>query len=235
MTMFIIGHRGAAGLAPENTILAIKTAIDCRVDAIEFDIRVTADNKLVLCHDDTFLRIAGKSERVRDLKLSQIKKIQTNSGEPIPTLEEAIKAAGKTPLVIEGKSDGWARPLANVLKSNKTYSPRVISYNHRELFLFSELAPDVDTFAIENHHPIEVMLLAKKLGFTGVSLAAWLYSPVSYSFAKKRNLQLISSPINPTWRIRLFHFFYPKAMITTDFPDRVMNHNLRKNRKRRKK
>lgn len=235
MTMFIIGHRGAAGLAPENTILAIKTAIDCKADAIEFDIRVTADKKLVLCHDDTFLRIAGNSAKVRDLKLSQIKKINTNSGEPIPSLEEAIKAAGKKPLVIEGKSDGWARPLASVLKANKTYRPRVISYNHRELFLFSELAPNVDTFAIENHHPIEAMLLAKKLGFTGVSLAAWLYSPVAYSFAKKHNLELITSPINPTWRIRLFHFFYPRVMITTDFPDRVMNHNLRRKRKKRKK
>lgn len=231
--MFIIGHRGAAGLAPENTILAIKTAIEHSVDAIEFDIRITADKKLVLCHDDTFLRIAGNSAKVRELKLAQIKKIRTNSSEPIPTLEEAIKAAGKTPLVIEGKSDGWAKPLATLLKKHKTADYKVISYSHRELFAFSELMPDVDTFVIENHHPIEAMLLAKKLGFTGVSLAAWLYSPVAYSFAKRHNLELISSPINPSWRIRLFHFFYPRVMITTDFPDRVMNHNLRRRRKRK--
>lgn len=233
--MFIIGHRGAAGLAPENTILAIKTAIDHNVDAIEFDIRVTKDKKLVLCHDDTFLRIAGNSSKVEDLKLSEIRKIRTNSKQNIPTLEEAIKAAGKTPLIIEGKSGGWAKPLAEVLKNHKAPGVRVISYSHRELFVFSELMPDVSTFVIENHHPIEAMLLAKKLGFTGVSLAAWLYSPVAYSFAKRHNLELITSPINPTWRIRLFHFFYPKAMITTDFPDRVMNHNLRRKRKRIKK
>ncbi|MBI5357771.1 hypothetical protein HZB74_02895 [Candidatus Saccharibacteria bacterium] len=231
--MFIIGHRGAAGLAPENTILGIKTAVENRADAIEFDVRVTADKKLVLCHDDTFLRIAGKSDRVRDLSLNQIRKIETNSGEPIPTLEEAIKAAGKTPLVIEGKSDDWARPLANILKTHKTESPRVISYNHRELFLFSELMPGIDTFAIENHHPIEAMLLAKNLRFTGVSLAAWLYNPIVYHLSKKYKLELITSPLNPRWRIRLFHFLYPRAMITTDFPDRVINHNLRRRRKRK--
>lgn len=230
--MFIIGHRGAAGLAPENTILSIKTAIENRADAIEFDIRVTADKKLVLNHDDTFLRIAGNASKVSSLKLSEIRKIKTNSGEDIPTLEEAIKAAGKTPLVIEGKSRGWARPLAEILKRNNLEDTRVISYNHRELFLFSELAPNVDTFAIENHHPIEAMLLAKRLGFTGVSLAAWLYSPFTYYLSKRYNLRLIVSPINPRWRIRLFHFFYPRVMITTDFPDRVINHNLR--RKRRK-
>ena len=233
--MFIIGHRGAAGLAPENTILGIKTAIENNVDAIEFDVRVTKDGKLVLCHDDTFLRIAGNSSKIEDLGLSEIRKLKTYSKQVIPTLEEAIKAAGNTPLVIEGKSDGWAKPLAKVLKNHKAPGARVISYSHRELFVFSELMPDIDTFVIENHHPIEAMMLAKKLGFTGVSLAAWLYSPVAYSFAKRRSLELITSPINPTWRIRLFHVFYPKVMITTDFPDRVMNHNLRRNRKRRKK
>ena len=49
--MKIVGHRGARHLAPENTISAIKKALDLAVDEIEIDVRVTKDGHVILHHD----------------------------------------------------------------------------------------------------------------------------------------------------------------------------------------
>ena len=49
----IIGHRGAAGLAPENTLSAFKSACEIGVDAVELDVLLTADNNIVVHHDYT--------------------------------------------------------------------------------------------------------------------------------------------------------------------------------------
>lgn len=49
--MLIIGHRGAAGLAPENTVESLRAGLDANADMLEFDIRLTSDNIPVLAHD----------------------------------------------------------------------------------------------------------------------------------------------------------------------------------------
>ena len=59
--MKIIGHRGAAGLALENTLPGIELARLLGVDAIEIDVRKTKDNQLILCHDADLKRVAGVS------------------------------------------------------------------------------------------------------------------------------------------------------------------------------
>lgn len=226
--MYVIAHRGGAGLAPENTLLAIEASVKAKADAIEIDVQVTKDGRLVLVHDDTLLRIAGTTSKTNELTYAQIKKINTKSGEPIPSLEEALKVAGKTSLVIEGKGSGWAKPLAQILTKHKGPKPKVISFNHRELLLFAEMMRTVETYACEDHRAFEVMALAKRLGFSGVSLAFWLYNPLTYMHANRLGLKLITSPYNKPWRVRIFHLLYPKAQITTDFPDRFMNRHKKR-------
>lgn len=221
--MFIIAHRTAAGLAPENSLLGIETAIKAGADAIECDVRVTKDGELVLLHDDTLLRISGRTSKVENLSLKTIHTTITYSGQPIPTLKEALETAGKTPLVIEGKGSGWAEPLRRVLAHHKGAKPLVISYNHRELVTFSELMPNIEVYANEDQRPIEAIAMAKNLGLAGVSLASSLYAPWVYLFARRSKLKLITSPINNPWAIRLFHAFYPQAKITTDYPDRFIH------------
>lgn len=62
----IIGHRGAAGLAPENTEAAFRAAVSAGVDAVEFDVQFTADGWPVVFHDETLERMAGVASRIRD-------------------------------------------------------------------------------------------------------------------------------------------------------------------------
>jgi glycerophosphoryl diester phosphodiesterase len=221
--MFIIGHRGAAGIAPENTLESIKAAKRSKADAIEIDVRTTKDKELVVFHDESLLRMTGNPKQVSELSLQELKKIKLISGDNIPTLKEALKEAGATTLVIEGKGEDWSEPLAKVLNNHTGPKPIIISYNHRELLLFSNEHKSLETYAIEDHRAFEVMALAKRLDIDGVSMAFWLYNPLTYLHAKRLGLKLITSPINNKLTVKVFHFLYPQVKITTDYPNKFKN------------
>ncbi len=94
----ICAHRGAMGTHPENTIVAFKEAIRLGAQMIEFDVRMTKDNALVIMHDATVDRTTNGSGLVRDLTLSEIRKLDAGSwkskkfaGEKVPTLKEALQ------------------------------------------------------------------------------------------------------------------------------------------------
>jgi glycerophosphoryl diester phosphodiesterase len=95
----VIGHRAAAALAPENTLAGLRRAqaVGCRW--VEFDVRMSADDRLILLHDDRLERTTNGQGRARSLPLSVIRYCDAGSwfassfaGEPVPTLEEAIAA-----------------------------------------------------------------------------------------------------------------------------------------------
>ncbi len=93
----IIGHRGCAGYAPENTLEAIHTAADMGIDWVELDVKLTKDEIPIIFHDETLERTTGESGNVANLTLNEIKELDCGSwygesfiGVKIPTLEEAI-------------------------------------------------------------------------------------------------------------------------------------------------
>lgn len=189
--MKIIGHRGAAGLALENTIESIRVAIATGVDAIEIDVRTTKDNKLVLCHDKNTGNISEDSYTINELSLSNLQKVKLHNGEFLATLEQAIKTASGTALVIEGKDNHWARPLSKTLKSYKNLPEfRVISFNHQELYTFSQLNSKIPVYALENTNPFEVIRTARVLGFNGVDINFWLLNPLTYFWHESTNSTL---------------------------------------------
>src|SRR5437764_8194138 len=69
----VIGHRAGAGIAPENTLGAIRQAIRLRVDYVEVDVRTTRDGAFVIMHDPTVDRTTGGHGTVRDLTLAEIR------------------------------------------------------------------------------------------------------------------------------------------------------------------
>lgn len=92
--MLIIGHRGAAGLAPENTLEALQAGFDNEADMLEFDIRVTSDEVPILAHDPWV-----KGRRISRSTLSELSELTT-----ITTLDQALSTFfGKIILNIELK------------------------------------------------------------------------------------------------------------------------------------
>ncbi|MBH0180135.1 MAG: hypothetical protein HP490_00260 [Nitrospira sp.] len=87
-----IGHRGAAGHAPENTLAAIEKGIDLRVDFVEIDLRRTADGALVVLHDSSVNRTTNGRGRIDRLSLNEVRKLDAGNGERIPTLAMRVDA-----------------------------------------------------------------------------------------------------------------------------------------------
>jgi glycerophosphoryl diester phosphodiesterase len=119
----IIAHRGAADLAPENTIEAFSMACKTGADMIELDIRMTRDQIPVVFHDKT---IAGQSvehlECNRLIELGALKKIA------IPTLDEVLRfSQGKIKLNIELKVPGYEREIAALVSNYLSMNEYVFS------------------------------------------------------------------------------------------------------------
>lgn len=98
----VFAHRGACAHAPENTLAAFELALTHQADAIELDVKLSADGRVVVMHDSTVDRTTNGNGRVRDLSLAELKTLDAGGyfadqykGEKIPTLEEVFEALGK--------------------------------------------------------------------------------------------------------------------------------------------
>lgn len=112
-TVSVIAHRGGAASAPENTLAALRNAIETGADMAEMDLRMTRDGVVVALHDETLLRTTGLDQPVREIDSGAIQNLDvgityspTYAGEHIPTLIDLLKTAkNKIPLMLEIKAD----------------------------------------------------------------------------------------------------------------------------------
>jgi len=130
----VIGHRGAAGVAPENSVVAIEHGISAGSDAIEVDVHLTADDHLVTIHDDTVDRTTDGSGPVEAMRLADVKRLDAghgftpdlgrtfpfrDSGIRIPTLDEAVEAAAGLPMIVEVKTSRAGPALGEWLRARR--------------------------------------------------------------------------------------------------------------------
>jgi len=108
----ILGHRGAMGHAPENTMASFMMALEMGADIIELDVHLTRDNVPVVIHDEDVKRTTDGEGEVKDMNLEELKELDAGSwfseefaGERIPTLSEVLAwAKGNVPINIEIKN-----------------------------------------------------------------------------------------------------------------------------------
>lgn len=93
----VIGHRGAAAHAPENTLAGIRRAAELGARCVEIDAKLSADGRCIVFHDDTLERTTNGRGRVASASFAEIRGLDAGAwfdgafqGEPVPTLEEAI-------------------------------------------------------------------------------------------------------------------------------------------------
>src|SRR3954451_4899727 len=106
----LIAHRGESQLAPENTLAAFQLAWSSNDDAIEMDVHLTSDGRVVVCHDDDTVRTTGGRAKcvIRDSTADELRTLDVGSwkdpryaGERIPLLAEVLSTmpAGKRAFV----------------------------------------------------------------------------------------------------------------------------------------
>ncbi len=86
-----IGHRGAAGLEPENTLRSFTRATAEGADAVELDLRLTRDERLVVLHDATVDRTTDGSGPAASMTLEELKRFDAGLGERVPAFEEVLE------------------------------------------------------------------------------------------------------------------------------------------------
>lgn len=177
----VIAHRGAAGHAPENTISAVRQAIEDNADWIEIDVQETADGKVVLLHDSDFMKLSGIDLKIWDSTLTQIREIDVGSwfapefsDQRIPTLAEVLQLTqGKSGVIIELKYYGHNERLEErvveiVEQSDMVDDVMIMSLDYKGLRKMRELRPEwtIGLLAAEvvgNLSQLDVDFLAVKL------------------------------------------------------------------------
>ena len=117
--VLVVAHRGASREAPENTLAAFRRAIEAGADAVELDVRLTADGNLAVIHDASVRRTTGARGRVAGITVDDLETLDAGgwfgkafAGERIPLLEEVVEAAsGRAGLFVEVKNPGSRREL----------------------------------------------------------------------------------------------------------------------------
>ena len=155
----IIAHRGESYDAPENTLASINLAWERDADAVEIDVQLTKDKKIVLIHDKTTLRTGGKYKRIASNNYDELSKIDVGKfknskwkDERIPLLDKVIGTIPKNKnLFVEIKSDERIiKPLQNLIEQ-KNFNPaqiKFIGFNIVTMKLLKETFPDIGAYWI---------------------------------------------------------------------------------------
>jgi glycerophosphoryl diester phosphodiesterase len=167
-----IGHRGAAGHAPENTLAAIQKGIALGVDLVEIDVRRTADGVLVVLHDETVNRTSDGKGRVDRLSLQDVKKFNAENGEQIPTLEEVLSiTAGRAGLMLELKVKGVAQQAVEAVRGAGFRDPVIYaSFLHDELTHVRAVDPGASLMVLFGRLPQAPVARAIEHGSSHVGL-----------------------------------------------------------------
>ncbi len=152
----IQAHRGASAYAPENTMEAFRMARDMRADAIELDVHLTRDGKLVVIHDADISRTSNGHGAVADMSLAELNQYNFAAGFAeqysstrvhIPTLEEVYDLVRGTGMLVNVELKGGGEDMVHLVAEHETkchmeglviYS----SFNHDWLDLMCTIIPD---------------------------------------------------------------------------------------------
>jgi glycerophosphoryl diester phosphodiesterase len=215
----IIGHRGAAGLELENTATSLERAVNLSIYAVELDVRLTNDKKLVLCHDGDLIDMAEDTRKISNFTLAELQKIELKDGSQLLTLHEALKITQDNLTIVEIKDNGSARLVLDELKKFPNSKFIVASSKLEELALMRNLAPDLPLYVVEHTKPIESIHFARQLKLNGIALNFWLLNPLTYWYALRSGLSIYVYTLNSKFLTKLVWKLYPEIAVCTDHPE----------------
>jgi glycerophosphoryl diester phosphodiesterase len=126
----MVAHRGGAGLAPENTLAAFRSAVsEWGADMLEMDVRLSADGHVMVIHDATVDRTTNGTGSVAEMTLDELRELDAGyrfvdldganafrgRGVGVPTFEEVLEACPGVWLNVEAKDEAVARPLVDII------------------------------------------------------------------------------------------------------------------------
>lgn len=237
--MEVLGHRGAAGNAPENTLLAFIKGAELGVDGFEFDVQLTRDGEIVICHDERLDRTSDGQGWLKDYSLRELKTfnfgVRFGVYAPIPTLKELLE------LVLEvqpRKNDGKAFVLNVEMKSGLISYPGlgdkvveclgqygmlaqtiISSFDHTPLLELSRHFPGVETGVLYAGGLLRPWEYAGQLGAKHLHPHLAFVDQNLVREAHRRGLGVNVWTVNEPWEIERVRKAGVDRVIT-DFPER---------------
>jgi glycerophosphoryl diester phosphodiesterase len=170
----VMGHRGAMGHAPENTMASFRLAHELGVEAVELDVHLSADGVLVVHHDETLDRTTDGTGELAALTLAQLQQLDAGrwfspefGGERIPTLEEVLLWARgvSLPVVVEFKRNPNVRAIVEaavtlVDRLGAAEDVAFISFDHFVVLGLKQARPGWCTGVLYAARPVDAVHLA---------------------------------------------------------------------------
>jgi glycerophosphoryl diester phosphodiesterase len=187
----VCGHRGHSVGAPENTIPALEAAAAHGASVCEIDVVLTADDEIVVIHDEILDRTTDARGRVADRRMEELRGLDAGAwldprfaGTRLPSLEEALAAARRLDLglLVEIKErqrpDALIERLASILaRTGAVGDILVISFDHPSLQRAQSRIPGLRTELITHARHVDPAALARRAGATSVAIEADMFHP----------------------------------------------------------
>ena len=212
---FVVAHRGARALEPENTLRAFALSLVHGADALETDLWFTRDHELVLFHDATVERTTDGLGAISGLSLAEIKRLRTRTpqgeliDERVPTLIELIQSTqAQTPLLLELKDPRFlerkfAEQLVKILATQGILERcAIISFHADYVAMVKQVEPAIPTGNVTMWNPLPT-------GGTNAELLGPLWpliylNPLYVWWAHR--LGKIVAPLDPTPEPRMSYY-----------------------------
>ena len=217
-----IGHRGACGHAPENTLRSIDQAIRLGCDMVEVDVQRTKDGHLVLIHDLHVDRTTNGKGLVAEMDLEELRTLDAGGGQKIPTLEEALQAAsGRIGLILEVKAEGLAYDLYSIVRASGFMGPVLYaSFLHDELQHLRRADPEARIMVLLKRPPKDPTAEATRLQATHVGLRFDTATKPLVTRLHKARLTVVVYTANKPKDIQRMRAVGVDGIVS-DFPDRI--------------
>ena len=222
----IFGHRGAAGLAPENTLGSFARAVELGVDGIEMDVRMCGKRAVVI-HDVDVDRTTDGSGPVAEHSFSALRNLDAGCGQTIPTLQEALESLPREVMVnIELKGPGTGEPVAEIVHRQLDDDRRsrlvVSSFDYAELARFRSRRPEVACAPLAWRWSVGLLRHREPSCRRGRSTSRIERRPrIGWRKVRSWGCRCLVYTVNDPERGRLLRS-WGVAGLFTDFPDRFL-------------
>jgi glycerophosphoryl diester phosphodiesterase len=220
LEQIIIGHRGAAGLAPENTLLSFQTALDLGVHMVELDVHETLDGHLICIHDSNVERTTNGAGTVSEMTLQELRSFDAGQGEKIPLLYEVLDLARNRMRVnIELKTLGVEKEVVNQITSrNMIDEVMVSSFLHGTLLAMKELNSQIKTGTLVADSMDDLISYTLELGSDAINPRFSIVSHELIDDAHRNCLQIYPWTVNGYSQMLMLLQMGVDGIIT-DFPN----------------
>lgn len=237
----VIAHRGFSGKAPENTLTAVRMAMELGADMVEIDVTLSSDGVAIVLHDDTLDRTTDGTGKAQETLWADLQALDAGSwfhrrfaGEPVPSLTQMLDLVKdqilinieiKTEAVGESALGGIEEKIAEAVRERHMVNQVIVSsFNPLALLHLHQVAPEIRSASLYNRQLHQALLpseITRQVHASAFNVSQAYLNTSMLEDARANGLPVSVYTVNWTWRMsRLIH--RGVDAIFTDRPDRML-------------